>query len=136
MNYAIIALGGQQHQITEGQVIEIPHLDSNQSDKIELSEVLLLNFNDQITVGTPYIPNCSVELEVVTHLKGIKTKVFKYKSKSRYHKTMGFRPSLTQLKVVKIVTGDQPKKEVVAKKTVTTKKTVKKVVKVKDKAEA
>ncbi|MFA6603013.1 MAG: 50S ribosomal protein L21 [Candidatus Shapirobacteria bacterium] len=136
MNYAIIALGGQQHQLTEGQVFQIPHLESNQSDKIELTEVLLLSFNDQITVGTPYVPNCSVQLEVVNHLKGLKTKIFKYKAKSRYHKTMGFRPSLTELKVIKISTGDQPKKEAVAKKTVTSKKTVKKVVKVKDKAKA
>lgn len=131
MNYAIIALGGQQHQITVGQIIQVPNLNKQPGDKFELSEVLLLNQDDQITVGTPYLPDCKIQLEVVENLKGKKVRVYKYKAKSRYNKTLGFRPQLTHVKVTQIgtiATESKPKstKAKPATPKTTTKKTVKK----------
>jgi len=102
MKYAVIAISGTQFKVEEGKTITIDNVDAKVGDKLTTDQVLLAVNEDEITVGTPIVKNASMEYEILKNYQGEKLKVFTYKSKSRYHKTKGFRHQLTDIKITKI----------------------------------
>ncbi|MFA6185163.1 MAG: 50S ribosomal protein L21 [Candidatus Shapirobacteria bacterium] len=102
MKYAVIAISGTQHQVEENQKIVVDLLNLKEDEKSSTDQVLLTVNEDKVTVGTPTVKNASVEFKVLKNFQGEKLKVFKYKSKSRYRKTTGFRAQLTEIEITKI----------------------------------
>lgn len=102
MKYAIIAVSGTQIKVEENQIITINKQDFGDKKTGTITEVLLSVDNDKVIVGQPTIKGASVDYEVLKNYQDKKLKVFKYKSKSRYRKTQGFRAKLTDLKITKI----------------------------------
>ena len=102
MKYAVIAISGTQHQIEENQKITVDSLNLKEDEKSSTDQVLLVVDDEKVKIGTPTIKGASVEFKVLKNYKGKKLKVFKYKSKSRYRKTTGFRPQLTDIQILKI----------------------------------
>ena len=102
MKYAVIAISGTQHQIEENQKIIVDLLALKEGEKSTTDQVLLTVDEDKVKVGTPTVKDASVEFKVIKNFQGEKLKVFKYKSKSRYRKTTGFRPQLTEIQITKI----------------------------------
>ncbi|MDD4937851.1 MAG: 50S ribosomal protein L21 [Candidatus Shapirobacteria bacterium] len=102
MKYAVIAISGSQFKVEENQKLTVDNLNLKEGDKSILDQILLTADGDKIKVGTPIVKNAKVEFEIVKNYQGKKLKVFKYKSKSRYRKTMGFRSQLTEIKITKI----------------------------------
>jgi large subunit ribosomal protein L21 len=102
MKYAIIALSGSQYQIKENDVLTVDHLDSQEGDKGQVNSILLLVDGGQVTLGQPTVKDASVDYQVTKNYLGKKLQVFKYKAKSRYRKTRGFRPHLSDIKILKI----------------------------------
>ncbi len=102
MKYAVIAISGTQYQIEENQKIVVDSLNLKEEEKSSTDQVLLTVNDDKVKVGTPNVKDASVEFKVLKNYQGKKLKVFKYKSKSRYRKTTGFRPQLTEIQITKI----------------------------------
>jgi len=102
MKYAVIDISGHQSFVTENETITIDKIDGKPDEKLDTDKVLLIVDNNKVSLGTPYIKNTLVSYQVIKHYQGTKLKVFKYKAKSRYRKTMGFRPQLTDIKITKI----------------------------------
>jgi len=102
MKYAVIAISGTQHQVEENQKIVVDLLNLKEDEKSSTDQVLLTVNEDKVIVGTPTVKNASVEFKVLKNYQGEKLKVFKYKSKSRYRKTTGFRAQLTEIQITKI----------------------------------
>lgn len=102
MKYAIIAISGSQFKVEEKQKITIDNLNLKEGAKSTNDQVLLTADGDKIKIGTPTVKDAKVEFQVLRNYKGKKTRVFKYKSKSRYRRTMGFRPQLTEIQINKI----------------------------------
>lgn len=102
MKYAVIALQGKQYRISEGDKLTVDLLDQPAEEKFVVTDVLLLNNEGKIEVGTPFV-KAQVTLKVLEHGKDAKLRVFKYKSKSKYRKTIGHRQNITNLEVVSIV---------------------------------
>jgi large subunit ribosomal protein L21 len=102
MKYAVVAVSGSQYKVEENQTITVDHLDSKEGDKGSLDQILLLVDDKKVEVGKPTVKDSSIEYEVVKNYQGEKIRVFKYKSKSRYQKTQGFRAQLTDIKITKI----------------------------------
>lgn len=100
MKYAIISLQGKQYRVEEKQLLTVDHLAGEVGTTIE-PEVLLYN-DGQVQVGQPTVAKVKVTLKVVEQGKDAKLRVFKYKSKSKYHKTIGHRQQITNLEVVSI----------------------------------
>lgn len=107
--YAVVKLGPSQQKVSVGDVVVTDRLQNAVGDKITVSDVLLLSDGENVTVGTPLV-NTSVEFEVVSHVKGEKVRIHRFKAKSRYKKTNGFRASLTTLKVLSIGSSKSEKK--------------------------
>ena len=102
MKYAVISFSGSQFKVEENQKLTVNNLNLKEGDKNSTDQVLLVSNDDKIQGGTPTVKDAKVEFEVLKNYQGKKTRVFKYKSKSRYRKTMGFRPQLTDIKITKI----------------------------------
>lgn len=98
--YAIIATGGKQYRVSEGDTIYIEKLD-NQDGDIVTFPVLLLS-GDEITVGKPYVEGAEVTGKVVRQGKGPKIVIFKYKSKKNYRRKAGHRQPFTQVEITGI----------------------------------
>jgi large subunit ribosomal protein L21 len=102
MKYAVIAISGTQIKVEENQIITVDKLDLEEKKTGTVADVLLTVNDDKVTVGQPTVKGASVDYEVVKNYQDDKLKVFKYKSKSRYRKTQGFRAQLTDVKITKI----------------------------------
>lgn len=102
MTHAVIQLCGKQYLVTEGEMLTVDRLENPAETKLTITDVLLINKDDVVTVGAPLVDKAKVVLSVMDHNRADKIKVFKYKSKSRYRKTQGHRQLKTVLKVESI----------------------------------
>ena len=98
--YAIIATGGKQYKVSEGDIITIEKLGVEAGEKVTFDQVLAVSDNG-IKVGTD-VANATVEASVVKEGRAKKVIVYKYKRKTGYHKKNGHRQSFTQVKIEKI----------------------------------
>ena len=99
--YAIIATGGKQYTVSEGDVIKVEKLSVNAGETVTFDQVLLVN-NGEAVVGDPTVAGATVTASVVEEGKGKKVIVYKYKRKTGYHKKNGHRQSFTRVKIEKI----------------------------------
>ena len=99
--YAIVTTGGKQYKVAEGDVIEVEKLDGEAGAKIALTPILLVD-GETVTHDADTLAKANVTAEVVAQTKGPKIKIHKYKNKTGYHKRMGHRQRLTQVKVTGI----------------------------------
>ena len=98
--YAIIATGGKQYKVSEGDIITIEKLGVEAGEKVTFDEVIAVS-NDGLKVGDE-VANATVEASVVKEGRGKKIIVYKYKRKTGYHKKQGHRQAFTQVKIDKI----------------------------------
>lgn len=102
MSYAIIQTGGKQYRVASGDIIEVEKLELEEGASTTFGEVLLVSDGTQARVGAPFVEGASVSAEVVAQTKGPKVISFKYKRRKGYHRTVGHRRRLTQLKITAI----------------------------------
>jgi len=98
--YAIIATGGKQYKVSEGDVIKVEKLNVETGTTVTFDEVLAVS-NDSLKVGAD-VANATVTATVMEQGRGRKVIVYKYKRKTGYHKKNGHRQAYTQVKIDKI----------------------------------
>ena len=98
--YAIIATGGKQYKVAEGDVIRVEKLGAEAGETVTFDQVLAVN-NDGLKVGED-VANASVTASVVENGKAKKVIDYKYKRKTGYHKKNGHRQQFTKVKIEKI----------------------------------
>jgi large subunit ribosomal protein L21 len=108
--YAIVRTGGKQYRIQQGATIDVERLAAPEGGRVELPDVLLLDEDGRVTVGTPTVPGVKVVAEVVSHGRGPKVIIFKYKAKTRYRKKTGHRQPFTRLAIQRIQVGEEEEK--------------------------
>ena len=98
--YAIIATGGKQYKVSEGDVIKVEKLDVEAGNTVTFDIVIAVS-NDSLMVGDD-VAKATVTATVMEQGRGKKVIVYKYKRKSGYHKKNGHRQAYTQVKIDKI----------------------------------
>ena len=93
--YAIIATGGKQYKVAEGDIINVEKLGLEADQTVTFDAVITVNDGD-VKVGG------SVDATVIGDVKGKKVIVYKYKRKTGYHNKNGHRQSYTKVKIEKI----------------------------------
>lgn len=100
MKKAVIATGGKQYMVSEGDLLDIELI---QDEKVTEFDVMLLIDGDTIKIGTPLVKDVKVKAEIVNqNVKADKVMAIRYKAKKRVHKVRGHRQQHTQIKIVKI----------------------------------
>ena len=98
--YAIIATGGKQYKVSEGDVIYVEKLDAEEGAAVTFDQVLAVSDAD-LKVGAD-VASSTVTATVVEQGRARKVIVYKYKRKTGYHKKNGHRQAFTQVKIEKI----------------------------------
>ncbi len=99
--YAIIAAGGRQYRVSQGDVIYIDKVNQEADSKISF-DVLMIGGEGDVKVGDPVLKGASVEGKVVAQVKGEKITVYKYKSKKNYSRKLGHRQPYTKVEITAI----------------------------------
>ena len=105
--YAIIESCGRQYKVAEGEVIFFEKLDVEEGKKVTFDNVVLISDDGKVQVGAPYVKGVKVEGKVVSHGKGKKVLVYKYKAKKNYRRTQGHRQPYTKVEITKIKTASE-----------------------------
>jgi len=100
--YAVLATGGKQYRVQEGDVIYVEKLIADVDSTVELNEVLALGTDEGIKIGAPVVEGAKVVAKVAAQGKAKKVIVFKYKSKKDYRRKNGHRQPYTKLVIEKI----------------------------------
>ena len=101
MAYAVIKTGGKQYRVQEGTKFDVEKIDAAVDSEVKF-DVLLVGEGDSVKIGAPVVDGASVTAKVVSQFRGPKGIAFKFKRRKGFHKTKGFRRSLTTLEVVSI----------------------------------
>ena len=99
--YAVIATGGKQYKVSEGDVIRVEKLGVNVGESYTFYQVLIVN-DGEMKIGNPTVEGAVVKASVVSEGRDKKVIVYRYKRKSGYHKKNGHRQSYTEVKIDKI----------------------------------
>ena len=129
--YAIVEIAGQQFKVKKDQEIFVHRLEGEAGSAVAFDNVMLLDNDGKVTVGTPTIDGAQVKAKIIEHLKGDKVIVFHKKRRKGYQKQNGHRQYLSKLVIedliatgakkvekketVKVVPKAAPKKAVEAK---------------------
>ena len=98
--YAIIATGGKQYKVSEGDVINVEKLAAEAGETVTFDNVVAVS-DGTLKAGAD-VANATVTASVVKEGKAKKVIVYRYKRKTGYHKNNGHRQSYTQVKIEKI----------------------------------
>lgn len=99
MKKAIIATGGHQYIVQEGDVIEVELLGD--SKKVDFEAMLLID-GEKVSVGAPIVSGAKVSAEVLGEVRGEKVTAIRYKAKKRVSKVHGHKQHLSQIKITSI----------------------------------
>ncbi|MCK4781374.1 50S ribosomal protein L21 [Candidatus Parcubacteria bacterium] len=102
MSLAVIRTGGKQYLVSTGQKLKIEKLDIDEGKEVEFPEVLLLEKNKKLEIGTPFVKGAKVLGKILKQARAKKVIIFKYKAKKRYKKKTGHRQSFTEVEITKI----------------------------------
>ncbi len=105
-NFAVIATGGKQYVVRNGDLLKVEKLDGSDKrkagDKIVFDKVLLTNDGKSTTIGTPEVKSAKVEAELIADNREKKLHVIRFRAKSRHFRKVGHRQPYTLVKITKI----------------------------------
>ncbi len=96
--YAIIATGGKQYKVAEGDIIKVEKLNVEAGQEVTFDNVIAINSDSDMLIGDS-VAKSSVKASVVGDGKGKKVIIYKYKRKTGYHKKQGHRQPYTKVKI-------------------------------------
>ncbi|MCP3674718.1 MAG: 50S ribosomal protein L21 [Gammaproteobacteria bacterium] len=100
--YAVIQSGGKQHRVSEGQVLKLEKINSETGAVIDFDKILMVANGEDISIGKPYVDGAKVSAEIVSHGRGKKVKIIKFKRRKHHMKQMGHRQWYTEVKITGI----------------------------------
>ena len=101
--YAIVEIAGQQFRVEKDKKLFVHQLEAKEGESVDFENVLLVDNDGKIAVGTPTVKGAKVTAKVLEHVKGDKVIVFKKKRRKTYQKMNGHRQQFTQIQVETIV---------------------------------
>lgn len=100
--YAIIASGGKQYRVSQGDSLRVEKLEGEKGAKVIFDQVLMLGEGENAKIGTPTVAGAKVEAEIVDQNRAKKIVVFKFKRRIKYRRKSGHRQPYTELKITGI----------------------------------
>ena len=104
--YSIVEINNKQYRIEEGRPLLVDRIEAEKDSEIKIDKVLLMRDDKEgVQVGKPYLKGVTMTARVLGMVKGKKTRVFKYKRRKDYRRTIGSRPEYTRILVEKMEGG-------------------------------
>ena len=100
--YAVIATGGKQYRVTQGQTLRVEKLAGEEGATVKLDKVLMVADGDKVSVGTPTLDKASVTATIKAQGRGDKVEIIKFRRRKHSRTQMGHRQSYTEIEVTDI----------------------------------
>jgi large subunit ribosomal protein L21 len=97
--YAVVATGGKQYKVEEGEVLRFEKLTGEIGDEVTFDQVLMVSDGEDVRIGQPVVEGATVKGSIVEQGKNKKIIVFKYKRRKRYRRKQGHRQPFTAVKI-------------------------------------
>ena len=97
--YAVIASGGKQYKVQEGEVLRVEKIPGDVGAPVSFDQVLLFSDGEKTAIGTPILGDVSVQGHIVDQGKAKKIIVFKYKRRKRFRRKQGHRQQFTAVQI-------------------------------------
>jgi large subunit ribosomal protein L21 len=98
----VVQTGGKQYKVAEGDTIEVNRVSVDAGSALTIDNVLMLNQDGSVKIGSPTIEGAKVQAEVIKHTRGPKLIIWKMKRRKGYRNKNGHRQDLSLLKINKI----------------------------------
>jgi large subunit ribosomal protein L21 len=99
--YAVIASGGKQEKVSEGQQVALELLDGDEGSEVKLTPVLFVD-GDTVLAGADALAKVSVTGKIVGTTKGPKINGFTYKRRTNQRRRYGHRQNYTVVEITSI----------------------------------
>ncbi len=100
--YAIVEIAGQQFKVEKDRKVYVHRLAAEEGAQVEFENVLLVDNDGQVKIGTPKVDGAKVTAKVLAHVKADKVIIFKKKRRKTYEKKNGHRQCMTQIQIESI----------------------------------
>lgn len=99
---AIIKTGGKQYRVAVGDKVRVEKLDLDVGAGIDFDQVLLIGQGAATKVGTPVVAGAKVSAKIVSHGRGKKLVVYKFRRRKMYRRKNGHRQPFTEVQITAI----------------------------------
>jgi large subunit ribosomal protein L21 len=110
--YAVVEAGGRQYQLTSGRYIDVDLVAGEPQSEFVFDRVLMIVDGDKSMVGKPVVDGAKVTGKIISHGKGQKLVVYKYRPKKGTRKRTGHRQGFTRIYIDSIKVNDKVLSEV------------------------
>ena len=100
--YAVIVSGGKQHRVEEGETLKLEKLNIEVGASVDFDRVLLVVNGEDVKIGAPDVQGAKVSADIVSHGRGKKVRIMKFKRRKHHMKQMGHRQWFTEVKITGI----------------------------------
>ena len=100
--YAVIKTGGKQHKVAEGEILKVEKLKASEREPVDITDVLLIEKDGEVTLGSPFIEGAKVTAKILRHGKEDKVTIIKMKRRKDYRKKQGHRQNYSEIQIEQI----------------------------------
>jgi large subunit ribosomal protein L21 len=99
---AVIATGGKQYRVAEGEVISVEKLAGDKGAEVSFTSVLMVTRDGEVIVAPEQLRGARVSGQVVAQGRGRKVDIVKFKRRKNYRRHRGHRQAATAVRILKI----------------------------------
>ena len=100
--YAVIKTGGKQHKVAEGEILKVEKLKATEGEPVDITDVLLIEKDGEVTLGSPFIEGAKVTAKILRHGKEDKVTIIKMKRRKDYRNKQGHRQNYSEIQIEQI----------------------------------
>ena len=97
--FVVIKNGGKQYKVQTGDIVKLDYLGEDKGKTLSLKEVLACNVDNKDYIGSPFLDNVEVKIEILENKKDKKVLVFKKRRRHNSRRLNGHRQSLSVVKI-------------------------------------
>jgi len=103
MSYAIIKTGGKQYTVKAGQYYEFNRMSVDVGAEVVFDDVLFVSDSSGTHVGQPVLGATTVKGKVLSHYRGEKINIIKFRRRQDSQTRIGHRDDLTRVEITEII---------------------------------
>ncbi len=100
--YAVIAAGGKQHRVEEGEILRLEKIEAATGESVDFDQVLLVANGEDVKIGAPIVEGAKVTAEILSHGRGDKVTIIKFRRRKHSMTRQGHRQWYTEVKITGI----------------------------------
>ena len=102
MTFAVINTGGKQYKVSTNDKLRIEKLSNEEGKSVEFNQVLLINNDQNMDLGSPLIEGAKVEAKIVKQTKNKTVLIFKKRRRHNSRRKNGHRQKMSVVQITKI----------------------------------